>query len=246
MRVAIVGVLCAACGGAMRHDVAKLHTDLDKAHQDTLAASRRIDELENRLYLIEDRLDTARVSQERTQIPTLPVVRLSPTPSSSPPPPPSAPAASERPAPSQPHPERLLVVALPDGRDDAGRMSALSLYRKAHEALALGHYDEAAQLLDRFLSKHPDHDYADNALYWLGECRYAEHDYPRAMENFRGVVDRYPNGNKVPDALLKVSYTYAALGQQENAKNALHELIRTYPQTDAALQAQAKLKEGAP
>lgn len=95
-------------------------------------------------------------------------------------------------------------------------------------------YDRALESLAAFLVKYPDHPYADNALFWRGECFYARGDFLRAAEQFEGVVARFPAGNKAPDALLKLGLSQVKLGNPAKAKEAFDRLAQTYPQSDAA------------
>jgi hypothetical protein len=57
------------------------------------------------------------------------------------------------------------------------------------------------------------------------------------------VIERYPNGNKVPDALLKVGYSYLALGSTEAGRQTLGQLQRSYPRHEAAALAESRLAE---
>jgi tol-pal system protein YbgF len=84
---------------------------------------------------------------------------------------------------------------------------------------------------------------ADNAQYWLGECYYDRKDYASAVREFRRVVEHYPTGNKVPDALLKVGFTYLALGSMEAGRQTLVQVQRSYPRHEAAQLAAARLAE---
>ncbi len=129
-----------------------------------------------------------------------------------------------------------------DGATDttgAARPSALDPNAK-HEyeaALALvsgKQYDAALDALAAFLVKYPDHPYADNALFWRGECYFAKGDYLRASEQFEGVFTRFPAGNKAPDALLKLGLSRMKLGDPGKAKEIFDRLAQTYPQSDAA------------
>ena len=121
----------------------------------------------------------------------------------------------------------------------AARPSALDPNAK-HEyeaALALvsgKQYDAALDALAAFLVKYPDHPYADNALFWRGECYFAKGDYLRASEQFEGVFTRFPAGNKAPDALLKLGLSRMKLGDPGKAKEIFDRLAQTYPQSDAA------------
>jgi tol-pal system protein YbgF len=112
--------------------------------------------------------------------------------------------------------------------------------RRAYDAaLALVNarrYDKALDALASFLLKWPDHPYADNAMFWRGECYFASGDYLRASEQFEGVISRFPAGNKVPDALLKLGICDEKLGNFARAKLWYARLAQQYPQSEAARQ----------
>jgi tol-pal system protein YbgF len=126
------------------------------------------------------------------------------------------------------------------GADDGQpRSSALDPEAKpAYEAaLALVNarqYDRALDALAAFLVKYPDHPYADNAMYWRGECYFAKGDYLHASEQFEGTVTRFPAGNKAPDALLKLGMSHQKLGNPAKAKECFDRLAHAYPQSEAA------------
>lgn len=115
-------------------------------------------------------------------------------------------------------------------------------YRVAVDLVKAGKHDEAVAALRTFVSRYPQHDYADNAQYWLGESYYAAKDYPRALVEFRTVIETYPRGNKVPDALLKVGYCYQAMGQTQKARAVLEQVVNLYPKTEPAAIAAKKLE----
>jgi tol-pal system protein YbgF len=115
-------------------------------------------------------------------------------------------------------------------------------YRTAVELVKTGSHSDAVDGLRAFLRKYPRHDYADNAQYWLGEAFYAQKDYPHALSEFRNVIETYPRGNKVPDALLKVGYCYQALGQTEKARAVLEQVVNLYPKTEPASLAAKRLE----
>jgi tol-pal system protein YbgF len=95
-------------------------------------------------------------------------------------------------------------------------------------------YDKALEALAAFLVKWPDHPYADNAMYWRGECYFAQANYQRASEQFEGVLSRFPAGNKAPDALLKLGICQQKLGSATRAKEIFTRLAAQYPQSEAA------------
>ncbi len=112
--------------------------------------------------------------------------------------------------------------------------AAKPAYEAAIALVSARQYDRALDALAAFLVKWPDHPYADNAMYWRGECYFAKGDYLRAAEQFEGVVTRFPAGNKAPDALLKLGITQQKLGNPLKAKEYFDRLAQTYPQSSAA------------
>jgi tol-pal system protein YbgF len=94
-------------------------------------------------------------------------------------------------------------------------------------------YAQALEAFAAFLVKWPDHPNADNATYWRGECYFAQGEYARAAEQYEGVITRFPLGNKVPDALLKLGMAQDKLGNPQKAKEAYQRLQRDFPRSEA-------------
>jgi TolA-binding protein len=68
-------------------------------------------------------------------------------------------------------------------------------------------------------------------------------DDARAITEFRATVSRYPRGNKVPDALLKIGFAYQALGETDKARAALEQVVALYPGSSPAAIAAARLEK---
>ena len=279
---------------------------------------RQVEELQNRVFILEDRLDSQRVSEQQRVTPSLPVVKaLRAEPPVTVPPPldPAPPAAAPAPAPptselsaaegvveyageaAQPqhgrpalHLERtpsaparqalrpsapvrvatvtpaaaptpavihapkapaapaLIPAVLPGvSAHDTSEWrepipaEPLRIYRDALEALRAGHHAAALAGFRRFLDHYPVHDYADNAQYWIGECYYDLHQYQAATREFRAVIERYPRGNKVPDAMLKLGFSHLALGQVVEGRQVLDSLVRAFPKHASAALATTRL-----
>ncbi|HKK91507.1 MAG TPA: tol-pal system protein YbgF [Desulfobacteraceae bacterium] len=127
-----------------------------------------------------------------------------------------------------------------DGSPDA---QPEALYQKARSLLLEEAFHPAAELFETFAAKHPDHELADNALYWLGECHYSMNDYRGAVAIFKTLVKAYPGRGKVPDALLKTAYAYLSLDDADRAHHFLKEVVRQYPFSPAGEKAEQKLKQ---
>lgn len=117
-----------------------------------------------------------------------------------------------------------------------------TLYDEAYTLFHQKLYDEAERRFERFLSLYPTSDLADNALFWIGECRYAQGELQAALEAFTRTVERYPEGNKIPDAMLKAGKCFEALGDLDAARETYEEIRRRFPATGAATLASERLQ----
>ena len=107
-------------------------------------------------------------------------------------------------------------------------------YRAALAHVSAREWDAALSSLARFVTAHPDHAYADNAMYWRGEVLYARRDYAAAIAELTSMIERFPSGNKVPDALLRIGFAYQRLGESERAREIFRRVREQYPGTVAA------------
>lgn len=118
---------------------------------------------------------------------------------------------------------------------------ARELYEGSLALLEEDRLAEAEEGFRRFLAGNPYSDLADNAQFWLAEAALRRADTTTALAGFRAVIENYPEGNKVPDALLKVGYCLATLGEPESAATVYGELIARYPESAAAETARQRL-----
>lgn len=119
----------------------------------------------------------------------------------------------------------------------------IMLYQQAMELLKQKDYEKALMTFENFVHQYPNHEYADNCLYWIGETYYDQKLLDKALASFEDVVIRYPSGNKVPDSMLKAAFCYKGLGMTDKALQLLDKLIRSYPGTEAARLAQKSRTE---
>jgi len=115
-----------------------------------------------------------------------------------------------------------------------------SVYGEAFAALKAGRYEEAARGFQTYLAKYPRGPRADNATYWLGEAQFVQQQYEAALKSFQA-VSAFAESRRVPDAMYKVALCQYELKAFKNARATLNKVISTYPDADAAKQAQAQL-----
>ncbi|MEJ2085666.1 MAG: tetratricopeptide repeat protein [Acidobacteriota bacterium] len=87
----------------------------------------------------------------------------------------------------------------------------------------------------------PSTELSDNAQFWIGESRYARGDIRGALAAFRETLQRYPDGNTVPDAMIKEGDCLASLGDRDGARSRYEEVIRRFGSSAAAIMAEERL-----
>jgi tol-pal system protein YbgF len=290
---------CAGGGAHLKQENSTLQQTVTRLRAEARRDRHRIRDLENQVFVLKDRADTAQVQRGRTagQEPELPVEVLEPEVG------PAAEtprdyqmagtaddgteiiymgdAAAERsvrpdtgvlvedaPAPRratpvrEPVPESSDRIAVtgdvptvdnqmkkagvqrpaPAAERGAAPEDPREQYKRYYKALRAGNHGYAIAGFGNFLERYPKHDYADNAQYWLAEAYYDQKEYRTALTEFRKVVANFPDGNKAPDALLKLGYCYLALDRAGDARDVLEQVVRIYPKSNPAALAARKLE----
>ncbi len=135
-----------------------------------------------------------------------------------------------------------------------GASSEIRDYEDAFRLYRAGGYRRAIDQFETFLQTHPSSDYADNALFWMGECHFKLGDHERAVLVFEDVVKRYPNGNKVPDALYRQGRALLEIGTRSQqtgayapaARQVFQRIVAEHPDSDRVLEAQRELERLGP
>ena len=123
----------------------------------------------------------------------------------------------------------------------AAGVTGIKLYKDSLSKYRSGQYADALRGFESFLAAAPKADYVDNALYWIGECQYGLSDYAGAVGTFGRLLGEQPEGNKVPDAMLKMAMALEKMGQMERSKKVLLDLTAQFPTTAAAKLGQRRL-----
>ena len=122
-------------------------------------------------------------------------------------------------------------------------MGSQELYNQALKTLQAGEPGQAVLEFERYIREFPHSELADNAQYWIGEAFYVQKDYNRALTEFQKLSESYPQGDKVPDAILKAGMCSLEMGQKEKGKAELRRLVSRYPNSTPANLARKKLAE---
>ncbi|MBU3932046.1 MAG: tol-pal system protein YbgF, partial [Proteobacteria bacterium] len=124
-----------------------------------------------------------------------------------------------------------------------GKTDKESLYAAAYDLFKQGKYDKAREEFENFLKLYPDTELSDNAQFWIGECYYFDKNYEKAIVEYEKVSKNFPEGNKVPYALLKQGLSFLKLGDKASAKLLLQQVVKDFPNTSQARIARTKLLE---
>ncbi len=67
-------------------------------------------------------------------------------------------------------------------------------------------------------------------------------NYPISLATFQKLLAQFPNGQKAPDALLKIGYCQYEMRQWDQAEATLNQVLQKYPNTTYASLAQGRLR----
>jgi len=116
-------------------------------------------------------------------------------------------------------------------------------YQKAFGMLRELRYARAVEAFKGFLKDYPDGRYAPMAQYWLGEAHYAQGKYEQAIVHYWRLINNYADSPKLAEAMLKIGYSRNELGKKAEARKILKELVRRFPDSTEAGQAETLLQK---
>ncbi len=228
---------------ALRHQAASLRVKMDALNEDMRTLTGRIEEIK---YLLnrQTQIDAESVKVKEGQIDKLAKAAksnddriyrieqyLNFEPSKQLPP-------TEKPAEKS----TAKIAPAPAGRIKQ-ELPEDEIYRMAKQAFDQGDSDAARKKFQELIQRFPKSEHADNAQFWIGEIYYREKWYEKAILEYQKVIEKYPNGNKVPASLLKQGFAFLNLGDKSNSRLILEELIKKYPKSNEAKIAKDKVED---
>jgi tol-pal system protein YbgF len=121
-----------------------------------------------------------------------------------------------------------------DGREFMAEPEEKRVFDEALGFMRTGEFEKAIagfQLLQR---RWPGSGYLPAAQFWAGNAHYGRKDYKEAVAAFRAFVNAAPKHPRAPEALLALANSQAEMKDRPGARKTLDELIKTYPQSEAA------------
>ncbi len=98
-------------------------------------------------------------------------------------------------------------------------------------------YDKASKYLADSIRNAEDAPYYEEALLKYAFSEYFQENYKEAIKGFRKYTDKFKNSDASPFALLMIGKSYKELGQKDNARVYLREVMRKYKSSEASKEA---------
>ena len=121
-----------------------------------------------------------------------------------------------------------------DGKDHQVDQDEKKAYDEAIASIRAGEFDKAVLQLGNFQRRYVGSPFGDSARFWLGNAQYGKRDYKEAITAFRTFVAAAPEHPRAPEALLALANSQAETKDPRGARKTLEDLIKAYPQSEAA------------
>lgn len=128
-----------------------------------------------------------------------------------------------------------------DGREFIAEPTEAGEFEAALAAFRKGDFPAAQNAFAEFLRRYPQSGFRPTALFWLGNAQYANRDYRGAIGNFRALLALSPDHPRAPEAVLSIANCQIELKDNAAARRTLDELVKAYPQSEAAVAAKERL-----
>lgn len=102
-------------------------------------------------------------------------------------------------------------------------------------------YAAAAATLNGLLQRYPSTGYRESAQYWLGNAYYGASQFNEAIGAFRQLITMAPDHARSPESMLSIANCYSELKDAKQLRKTLDEVIKHYPQSEAAQAAKDRL-----
>lgn len=128
-----------------------------------------------------------------------------------------------------------------DGREFTADPAESRAYDAALAIFRKGEFAPAQAAFADFVRRYPGSGYAPSARFWLGNAQYVNRDYREAIVNFRALLADAPDHVRAPEAVLAIANCQIELKDTAGARKTLQDLLKAYPQAEAAAAARERL-----
>jgi tol-pal system protein YbgF len=128
-----------------------------------------------------------------------------------------------------------------DGAEFTAKPSEKTDYEAALAVFRSGDFAAAQTAFSTFVQRYPQSGYGPSANFWLGNAQYANRAYKEAIVSFKALLTAAPNHARAPEAALAIANCQAELKDTKAARKTLEDLMKAYPQSEAAAAARERL-----
>lgn len=149
----------------------------------------------------------------------------------------ASPGTANSPGPSGPAGSTTSTgTTTPPESPDTLYASALSDYTGGRYKLALGEFQQYLKFYGGTLL-------AGNAQFYIGQIYFQQENYDEAMNAFNVVIERYPEGTKISQAIYKKGLALEKLDQKSAAIKEFRLILTRYPNSPEAKLAAQELSK---
>ena len=120
------------------------------------------------------------------------------------------------------------------------------IYNQGMTAVIQKDHPQAILVFENFTKRFPDNLDSDNSFYWIGRSYFELNEFKKAEEAFRKVLTRYEHrptsqGYKTPDSIYMLGKLSVKLNLEQRAVYYFEEVIKRFPGSAAARNAERDL-----
>ncbi len=128
-----------------------------------------------------------------------------------------------------------------DSQPDQDTMG-LKVFNDAFSLYRSNQFAKAADALEDFSRRYPDHELASSGLYYAGKSHMMVGQFKKAAAVFKKLVKMYPRDERNAKALLLAGRCEERLGRPREARGTYMELVDAFPLTKEAVTANKRLQ----
>lgn len=191
--------------------------------------SARIDELNNKIMLMKDRIDQHSDNGSPESLNAAPIPTTVPPPVTAAPPP--LPVTASATAPAAASGDQNSQASGPD-----------KIYGQALQDARKPQLTFLERDVDLMLKNYRESPLTNNALFLLGETQFERGQFAQGATQFERLYKAYPDGNKAVAALYRLGLCYEKMGHANEAREAYQNVMTVYPGSAEAVDAEKRLR----
>ncbi len=130
-----------------------------------------------------------------------------------------------------------------DGKEFVAAPAEVRDFEAALSVLRKGDFATAQSAFIDFDKRYAGSGYKPSVLFWLGNAQYALRAYKEAIINFKSLLTIAPDHMRAPEAAISIANCQVELKDIKSARKTLEDMIKVYPESEAASVAKDRLNK---